>query len=78
MNDCRLQPWEQIPFSFHFPYFLVWFLSPEGYIDGYSLDYGSFTPLNEALFKSKIPFSDPLLGGPLVRAQPLLKLLGVS
>lgn len=56
MSHCLNSPWEQIPFSFKFPYLMVWFLSPGGYIDGYMLDYGSFTLTNELAFKSKIPF----------------------
>ena len=46
----------QLSLRFQVPYACVWFLSPDGYIDGYFLDYGSFSPLNEAAFKSKIPF----------------------
>lgn len=46
------EPWEQIPFSFHFPYYMVWFLSPDGYIDGYMLDYGSFTLCEELNFQT--------------------------
>lgn len=45
-----------LSFKFHYPYLMVWFLSPDGYIDGYMLDYGSFTLVNELVFKSKIPF----------------------
>lgn len=51
------EPWEQIPFSFSYPYFMIWFLSPDGYIDGYMFDYGSFRLVDEQAFGLGIPFS---------------------
>lgn len=56
MKITTYDTWEQIPFSFQFPYACIWFLSPDGYIDGYFLDYGSFRPVNEQVLKGKIPF----------------------
>ena len=50
-------PWEKFPFSFQIPFRMIWFWSPDGYVDGYMLDFGSFEPVDVQAFWLRIPFT---------------------